>query len=198
MCQCIQYVQYIRVAQWVHLIYTGFSTIVWSAKFSWGLSNWHVNGQYVGPLYPNVSPPHTKKSSAVCIFEIFYIFYLIFLFSSFWLKSSTLPHHIVSCSWIKLNDLPGLLSSNRPIPSASLSFILILSNNSKSQFPCKFGIRVQHYAFTFNLYKQLIVMHNGARQVWKQAHRLWVMLIEFEVSCRQIVCDFILCYNYSC
>lgn len=84
------------------------------------------------------------------------------------------------------------------LPSASLS--LILSNNSKSQFPCKFGIRVQHYALTFNLYKQLIVMHNVASQVWKQAHRLWVMLIEFEdeVSCRQIVCDFILCYNYSC
>lgn len=55
-------------------------------------------------------------------------------------------------------------------------------------------------AFTFNLYKQLIVMHNAARQVWKQAHRLWVMLIEFEdeVSHRQIVCDFIPCYNYSC
>lgn len=55
-------------------------------------------------------------------------------------------------------------------------------------------------AFTFNLYKQLIVMHNAAKQVWKQAHRLWVMLIEFEdeVSYRQIVCDFILCYNYSC
>lgn len=55
-------------------------------------------------------------------------------------------------------------------------------------------------AFTFSLYKQIIVMHNAVGQVWKQAHRLWVMLIEYEyeVSHRQIVCDFIPRYNFSC
>lgn len=82
------------------------------------------------------------------------------------------------------------------IIAPSPSFLYSLNLNP----PAHFGIKVQHYAFTFNLYKQLIVMHNGTRQVWKQACRLWVMLIEFEdeVSPRQIVCDFILYYNYSC
>lgn len=151
-----------------------------------------------------------RKVLAVCSLVIFYIFNFNYrLFAS---TKEFVFTHVRFCQqgYTKASSLictePGWSRSvevtlfKRVTPSASLLFILIVLNNSRSQFPCKFDIRVPHYAFTFNLYKQLIVMHNAVRQVWKQAHRLWIMLIEFEdeVSCRQIVCDFILCYNYSC
>lgn len=156
-----------------------------------------------------------EKVLVVCHFKMFSIFNLNYC--SFASTKEFMFTSVSPCQWGYMNATalihtePGwarlswarsveVTLFKRVIPSASLLFILILFNNSRSQFPSKLGIRVQHYAFTFNLYKQLIVMHNAARQVWKHAHRLWIMLIEFEdeVSCRQIVCDFILCYNYSC